>query len=160
MQRRTLGTHKICQHDIEDCRRRTKRRRPFEILRSSAHGLLTRPEHGQQRSLKSRIQKRKKNTAYQGEIEPECRTLIHQFLLFSPERPAHHTRTSHAKQIIHRIESKKNRCCQRNCCILHRVIYHADKIRICQIINYHDERTDNRRYGRRHYRPGYRRPFK
>ena len=143
VERGSLGAHQIGQHHIEDGRNRTAGHRPQHISRRGRRGGLIRPQQYQQRPLAQGTEHRKQSPAEKGTVKPHGRTPAHHIIFPAPQGTAHHTGSSHPKQIVYRIECQQHRGRQRHRRILQRIIQHPHKIRIRQIVQHHHQTAQN-----------------
>ena len=145
-----LRTHQIRHDDVQDGRRRAEADRPFQVSGRGIRRCGVRSQQNEKGIEKDGEKQGKQEPADNRAIKPERGALVHHLVIPAAERTAHHAGTPHTEQVVHSVERQQNRCGQRDGGVLHRIVQHADKICIRQIVKHHDQRAEDGRDRQRH----------
>ena len=145
MKCRALRAHEIRHHHIQDGRRRAADDRPFHIGCRGVHCSRIRPQKVEHRRPEEQADHGNEQPPGQCAVKSEGRAFSHGIKILPPQSPAHHTGASHAEQVADRVKGQHDRRCQRHGRILQRIVQPPHKIRVCQAVNDHHQRTEDRR---------------
>ena len=155
MQRSTLAADHGALHNVQDSRYRTAGHSPEEILRCSLQGSGIGSQQLQQRCFQNRARQRQNHCTAQGTVKSKHRAGPHPLIIPLTQAPAHHTGSTDAKQVGHRIKCQDHRIYQGHRRILHRIIQHSHKKSIRQIIGNGHKTGDDHGHRQAGHCPGY-----
>ena len=104
--------------------------------------------------MQQRVNNGKQQPGKDRAVKPKGRAAVHRLIVLFPQGTAHHAGAAHAEQVIHRIEGQQQRCRQGDGGVLHRIVEHAHKIGVRQVVKHHDQRTEHCGHCQLHHRLG------
>ena len=118
--------------------------RPLGVAHGGGHGLLVGAQHSEQGLLKRSIQHGEQQAGDHRAVKPEGRAAGHGIIIPFAQGPAHHAGGAHAEQVVHRVESQQQGGSQGDGGVFHRVVQHAHKVGVCQVVEHHHQGTEHR----------------